>query len=301
MNFTQAKTSSTRERNDRSAHVPPSCPPARLVHPVKSAIFVVDDDAPLCASIRRVLERAGYAVTVETSSERAVRTLLSDAEFDLTLLDLVMPGLDGSKVIDILTARASARLSRTVVLTGNADLAPDWLKRSRLEVLEKPAAAHEIEGVAARYSAMHLSRGPMPLRTPSRPDLHALVDEPEEINTGVFNSIMAQASAPSRARPKSDPPGLHEVIATGFRFMERGLGEVRLEIKETRADHAATSAKLDALAERVAPAVTIAAAGSRVVKTGREWAWIFARKFAVILAAAAAGALAHHLGWIGHK
>jgi CheY-like chemotaxis protein len=61
-------------------------------------ILVVDDDEQICALISRILENYGHETTVEMSGVGALATL-RELEFDLLLLDLVMPRKGGIETI----------------------------------------------------------------------------------------------------------------------------------------------------------------------------------------------------------
>jgi CheY-like chemotaxis protein len=57
-------------------------------------ILIVDDDIAVQATIRLLLERAGHSVVVAGDGHKALAA--SEAEnFDLVLLDIFMPGMDG--------------------------------------------------------------------------------------------------------------------------------------------------------------------------------------------------------------
>jgi DNA-binding response OmpR family regulator len=64
-------------------------------------ILIVDDDRDLCNILSDQLKNAGYAVKAYTSSFEAVMAAL-DTHFDLVILDMIMPELDGLKVIRLL-------------------------------------------------------------------------------------------------------------------------------------------------------------------------------------------------------
>ena len=57
-------------------------------------ILLVDDDPGITEHLTRILEKAGFVVTVATDGEEALE-LLKSQEFDLVLLDIMLPKLDG--------------------------------------------------------------------------------------------------------------------------------------------------------------------------------------------------------------
>jgi DNA-binding response OmpR family regulator len=60
-------------------------------------VLVVDDDETVRDVVRRYLELAGHEVTVAGDGEKAL-TLVAEAEPDLIVLDLMLPGIDGLEV-----------------------------------------------------------------------------------------------------------------------------------------------------------------------------------------------------------
>jgi len=61
-------------------------------------ILVVDDDPQIARLCIRILEREGYAVQVVTRGQEAI-DLLEKERFDLMVVDLKMPGVDGALVL----------------------------------------------------------------------------------------------------------------------------------------------------------------------------------------------------------
>lgn len=57
-------------------------------------ILVIDDDAAIRGSVRRVLERAGHTVREASDGEAGIRQLRAEP-VDLVLTDIYMPGEDG--------------------------------------------------------------------------------------------------------------------------------------------------------------------------------------------------------------
>jgi CheY-like chemotaxis protein len=56
--------------------------------------LVVDDDPAVQSMVKLVLERAGHGVVVAGDGRKGLLALASEA-FDLLLLDIFMPGMDG--------------------------------------------------------------------------------------------------------------------------------------------------------------------------------------------------------------
>jgi CheY-like chemotaxis protein len=61
-------------------------------------VLVVDDNDVNCDMLSRRLERQGYAVTAVGSGHEAL-ALVREREFDLVLLDIMMPGMNGFQVL----------------------------------------------------------------------------------------------------------------------------------------------------------------------------------------------------------
>jgi len=67
-------------------------------------ILIVEDDPALADGLARSLDQSGYAVDCVTNGERA-NTMLQDAVYDLAILDLGLPRLDGTEVLRRLRQR----------------------------------------------------------------------------------------------------------------------------------------------------------------------------------------------------
>jgi DNA-binding response OmpR family regulator len=96
-----------------------------------SRILIAEDERRLSSFLEKGLGAAGYATTVCRDGRRAA-TLARDGDFDLLILDLGLPGLDGLEVlrtvrtrgerIPILVLTARDRVEDTVAaLDGGAD------------------------------------------------------------------------------------------------------------------------------------------------------------------------------------
>jgi len=87
--------------------------------PAKNKILVVDDEEALRTVLAAELEGEGYQVTTAADGQEAIN-ILSSAGFDLILLDIKMPNVDGFEVLKLAKERHPA--TKIIMLTGFADL-----------------------------------------------------------------------------------------------------------------------------------------------------------------------------------
>src|SRR2546423_10433015 len=66
-----------------------------------SSLLIVDDEELNREGLGRRLQRDGYAVTAARSGREALE-LLGERRFDLVLLDIMMPGMNGLEVLRFL-------------------------------------------------------------------------------------------------------------------------------------------------------------------------------------------------------
>ncbi len=108
-------------------------------------ILLVDDEVHFANTMKKVLENRGYSVTALNSGDSAVSTLKEDSNYDVMILDLKMPGMDG---IATLKELKKQNLSiKTLVLTGHGDIgtALEATKMGASDYLTKPCEIQELE------------------------------------------------------------------------------------------------------------------------------------------------------------
>lgn len=82
-------------------------------------ILVVDDEEVVRASLRAILRRAGHLVTVAEDGVRALAELRKNPRFDLVVTDLVMPELDGTRLIAAMQEDDRYSTIPTLIMSGN--------------------------------------------------------------------------------------------------------------------------------------------------------------------------------------
>ena len=88
-------------------------PPA----PAQRRILVVDDDQLLCETVSWMLDGEGYRIVALPSAEDAL-VQLSRADFDVVLVDIRLPGMDGESFVDRVEEQWPQLARRTVLTSG---------------------------------------------------------------------------------------------------------------------------------------------------------------------------------------
>jgi DNA-binding response OmpR family regulator len=70
----------------------------------QARILVVDDEPDTLGLIELTLQTAGFSVRTAANGDQALAILLNDT-FDLVLLDIMMPGMTGFDLLEILRNR----------------------------------------------------------------------------------------------------------------------------------------------------------------------------------------------------
>ena len=81
---------------------------------------MVDDEAAIRALVAKIIERAGFDVDTAKDGREAIE-MIGAAEYDVLVIDLMMPNVDGYGVVDFLRQRGGAQPA--VILVTAADSA----------------------------------------------------------------------------------------------------------------------------------------------------------------------------------
>jgi two-component system, OmpR family, response regulator MprA len=136
-----------------------------------SRILVVEDDPPLAATLERVLATEGYDVDLVSDGSQALRRA-RERPFDLVVLDVLLPGLDGIAVCKRLRATGAIPILLLTALGGTEERVRG-LDSGADDYLVKPFAYEEL---LARVRALlrrttpsdHLRFGDLRLEPSSR-------------------------------------------------------------------------------------------------------------------------------------
>jgi class 3 adenylate cyclase len=93
------------------------------VSPTDAALLVVDDDEANRYTLTRRLAREGYANVTTANDGRQALALLQAGTFDLVLLDIMMPELNGYQVLEHVKADDALREIPVIVISAVDDMA----------------------------------------------------------------------------------------------------------------------------------------------------------------------------------
>ncbi len=109
-------------------------------------ILVVDDEAPMRESLKDWLMEEGYEVGLAASGKEAI-AMTREKNWDVILLDLKMPGMDGVETLKRLKGKEVDTEAEILMMTAYAtvDTAVQAMKEGAFDYLVKPFSPDEIE------------------------------------------------------------------------------------------------------------------------------------------------------------
>lgn len=118
-------------------------------------ILFVEDDPMNWRVVKDMLDVAGAAMVEAEDAEAGLRAI-DGGDFDMVLMDLRMPGMDGITAIQHIRARGDAKATLPVIVV-TADTAPDLRERCIAagadEVIFKPVAMDALFDAIGRLLA----------------------------------------------------------------------------------------------------------------------------------------------------
>lgn len=99
--------------------------------------LIAEDDPSIRALVQTVVKREGFDVDLASDGEAAIERLENRC-YDLVLLDLMMPGMDGYAVVRQVKERWPARLPRIIIMTALTEAIKNDFPEAVCGVLSKP-------------------------------------------------------------------------------------------------------------------------------------------------------------------
>ncbi|MBV8518630.1 MAG: response regulator [Acidobacteria bacterium] len=104
---------------------------------MRPRVLIVEDDAATREGLRRILENGGCDCDLAGDGERAVY-YLANAKYQAVILDLALPKLSGTDVMEYIASTTPALLESIVVVTGLEAAEIRKLFPTICETLSKP-------------------------------------------------------------------------------------------------------------------------------------------------------------------
>jgi DNA-binding NtrC family response regulator len=121
-----------------------------------ASILVIDDDRAVLSTVKLLLERAAHTVEAVDNSKAGLR-LLESRGFDLLVVDIFMPGMDGFETMRLV--HQSRPDMPVIVMSGQefrsaSEWGPDFLhmatKLGAISSLQKPFRPQELLAAVAK-------------------------------------------------------------------------------------------------------------------------------------------------------
>ncbi len=108
-------------------------------------ILVVDDDENILSLERTILEQKGFVVTTATGGAEALK-LLGEEDFDLVLLDVMMPEIDGFTVCRRIKEEPRTKEIPVIFLTakGGGEALAEGVESGAIMYIKKPFPANKL-------------------------------------------------------------------------------------------------------------------------------------------------------------
>jgi YesN/AraC family two-component response regulator len=201
-----------------------------------AGILIADDDPDICEILRKALKKAGVEhIKIAQAGTKALE-LLATARFDVAILDIYMPGMNGLEV-----ARAAKRKgieTDIIIMTGQAtvDTAIEALHIDVQDYIRKPFMPKELVSIV------------LPLLEKRHSLPHTLVDQIDEFikeNSGNFSLKLSEVSRHFNINPDYVTRLLRQHLGMTFR---RRLAWHR--IQKAKCLLTSTECPLSAIAEK---------------------------------------------------
>lgn len=155
-------------------------------------ILVVDDEEIMRRSLGDILRLEGYQVQTVSSGEAALKVLKRES-FDLMLLDLKMPGMDGLEVLQEVSHIAPDTMVILLTAHGSLESAIEALRHEAFDYLLKPSSTEQIldsvSSALARHKETERRRILLEQLTTSLQELKGV--EKREINAPSYQNIVS--------------------------------------------------------------------------------------------------------------
>jgi DNA-binding NtrC family response regulator len=176
-----------------------------------SRILIVDDEKNLRFTMTMCLEPLGYEIGTADNGEDALRQL-DNQEFDLILLDIRLPGMDG---LDVLRRVVKQHPDIPIVMVsahGTVESAVEAMKLGAVDFIQKPFTPQELRTIVQQVLDREQLEETQAIDYNSSLQLAKRYVSRRQFNTAIEHVKQAIASDPSRPEAFNLLGALQEIM-----------------------------------------------------------------------------------------
>lgn len=176
-----------------------------------SRILIVDDEKNLRLTMTMCLEPLGYEIGTADNGEDALRQL-DNQEFDLILLDIRLPGMDGLDVLRRVVKQHPDILIVMVSAHGTVESAVEAMKLGAVDFIQKPFTPHELRTIVQQVLDRQKLEETQAINYDSSIQLAKRYVSRRQFNTAIEHVKQAIAADPSRPEAFNLLGALQEIM-----------------------------------------------------------------------------------------
>lgn len=112
---------------------------------MKNRILVVDDEIDFLESVRRGLITSGFkGIQIESDPQQAAAAIENGAMFEVALIDITMPGMDGVQLLELIKKNQPEIECIMITALDEARTAVNCLKKGAYDYLVKPVSKEDL-------------------------------------------------------------------------------------------------------------------------------------------------------------
>jgi two-component system response regulator AtoC len=213
---------------------------------MNNRIIVVDDEQDFLESVKRGLITSGFKnVRTETDPLKAAADFENEEEYDIGLIDITMPGMDGIELLEIIKSHSPKTECIMITAVDEARMAVQCLRKGAYDYLVKPISKEDL--------VVSLKRALERKRFIDILDLGKNGSIPKIVNRQAFRPIITQSEKvisvlkEAELHAGSDVP----VLITGETGTGKELLARAIHASSTRNRYAFTPINMDALTDQL--------------------------------------------------
>jgi DNA-binding NtrC family response regulator len=211
-----------------------------------NSILVVDDERDFIDSVRRGLVTAGFKnVTTETDPHRVAEMFTKGVMFDVVLIDITMPGMNGIELLEVIRSNSPRSECIMVTAVDEARVAVQSIRKGAYDYLVKPISKEDL--------VSSLNRALERKRLFDMLDLGKAQHVPKLKNVEAFKAIVSRSDKVFRILKEAELHAASDVpvLLTGETGTGKELLARAIHASSTRNEYVFTPINMDSLTDQL--------------------------------------------------